>query len=132
MIRYPGGNFSSVYHWEDGIGSKDLRPTRHDTAWQAEESNQVGTDEFLAFCAQMEIEPFFVVNDGSGSPEEAARWVEYCNGSLETDQGKRRALYGHVEPYGVKYWGIGTKFGDVANWKTSAKNIRDVLQIITA
>ncbi len=109
MIRYPGGNFASSYHWEDGIGPKDSRPCRHDTAWQAEESNQVGTDEFLDFCAQTTIEPFIVVNDGSGTPEEAARWVEYCNGDIETEQGKRRAANGHPQPYKVKYWGVGNE-----------------------
>lgn len=109
MIRYPGGNFASGYHWEDGIGPRALRPARHDAAWQAEESNQVGTDEFLTYCEEFGIEPFIVVNDGSGTAEEAARWVEYCNGSVETEQGKRRAANGHAKPYAVKYWGVGNE-----------------------
>jgi alpha-N-arabinofuranosidase len=110
MIRYPGGNFASGYHWEDGIDSRDNRPIRHDAAWQAEETNQVGTDEFLTFCEQMDIEPYLVVNDGSGTPEEAARWVAYCNNSpKETEQGHRRALNGHEQPYNVKYWGVGNE-----------------------
>lgn len=109
MIRYPGGNFASGYHWEDGIGPKHLRPARHDAAWQAEETNRVGTDEFLTFCEEFKIEPYMVVNDGSGTAEEAARWVEYCNGSSDTEQGKRRAANGHEKPYSVKYWGIGNE-----------------------
>jgi alpha-N-arabinofuranosidase len=109
IIRYPGGNFASGYHWEDGIGPKSERPTRHDAAWQAEEINQVGTDEFLAFCELIGTEPVFCVNDGSGSPEEAARWVAYCNDPATTEQGKRRAANGHPEPYNVKYWGIGNE-----------------------
>lgn len=109
MIRYPGGNFASGYHWEDGIGPKSTRPTRHDAAWQAEEINQVGTDEFLAFCETIGTEPVFCVNDGSGTPEEAARWVAYCNDPVTTEQGKRRAANGHPEPYHVKYWGIGNE-----------------------
>ena len=109
MIRYPGGNFASGYHWEDGIGPKSARPTRHDAAWQAEEINQVGTDEFLAFCETIGTEPVFCVNDGSGTPEEAARWVAYCNDPATTEQGKRRAENGHAEPYNVKYWGIGNE-----------------------
>lgn len=122
MIRYPGGNFASGYHWEDGIGSKNLRPARHDAAWQAEESNRVGTDEFLTYCEQYKIVPYMVVNDGSGTAEEAARWVEYCNGSLETEQGKRRAANGHKEPYGVKYWGVGNEvWGPWQIGTTSAK-----------
>ena len=109
LIRYPGGNFASGYHWEDGIGPVDKRPARHDAAWQAEESNKVGTDEFLAFCELIGTEPLLVVNDGSGSAEEAARWVAYCNDPVDTEQGARRAANGHPAPYNVKYWGIGNE-----------------------
>ena len=109
MIRYPGGNFASGYHWEDGIGPVEQRPARHDAAWQAEESNHVGTDEFLRFCEEIGAEPVLVVNDGSGSPDEAARWVAYCNSAVNTEQGARRAENGHPEPYNVKYWGIGNE-----------------------
>jgi len=109
IIRYPGGNFASGYHWEDGIGPRESRPSRHDAAWQAEESNQVGTDEFLAFCHEIGTEPLLVVNDGSGTPEEAARWVEYCNGMVDTPMGALRAKNGHPEPYHVRYWGVGNE-----------------------
>lgn len=108
LLRYPGGNFASGYHWEDGIGPKELRPTRFDAAWSAPESNQVGTDEYLALTRQLGIEPFLVVNDGSGTPEEAARWVEYCN-SATGPQAARRAANGHPDPYNVKIWGIGNE-----------------------
>ncbi|MBI9044678.1 MAG: hypothetical protein JEZ06_09345 [Anaerolineaceae bacterium] len=109
MMRYPGGNFASGYHWEDGIGPKPERPERHDDAWNSWDSNQVGTDEFMAFCEKVEAEPFIVVNDGSGTPEEAARWVAYCNQPADTEQGSRRAENGHPEPYGVKIWGVGNE-----------------------
>ncbi len=109
MIRYPGGNFASGYHWEDGIGPVDKRPARHDAAWQAEESNKVGTDEFLAFCELIGTEPVLVVNDGSGTAEEAARWVAYCNNSADSEQGARRAANGHPAPYNIKYWGVGNE-----------------------
>jgi alpha-N-arabinofuranosidase len=109
MIRYPGGNFASGYHWEDGIGPKEKRPARHDAAWQAEDSNLIGTDEFLAFCEEMDIEPYLVVNDGSGTPEEAARWVAYCNSAADSEQGERRTANGHEEAYAVKYWGVGNE-----------------------
>lgn len=109
VTRYPGGNFASGYHWEDGIGPVAQRPARYDAAWQATESNRVGTDEFMAFCAAVGTAPFLVVNDGSGTPEEAARWVAYCNEPPTTEQGRRRAANGHPEPYGVKLWGIGNE-----------------------
>jgi alpha-N-arabinofuranosidase len=112
LIRYPGGNFASCYHWEDGIGPIERRPTRHDAAWQAEESNHVGTDEFLRFCEEIGAEPVLVVNDGTGSPDEAARWVAYCNNPVDTEQGARRASNGHPEPHNVKYWVIGNEVWD--------------------
>ena len=107
LVRYPGGNFASGYHWEDGIGPRPERPRRYDAAWQSWESNQVGTDEFLSFCQQVGAEPFLVVNDGSGTPEEAARWVAYCNQPAEGEQGLRRAANGHPEPWGREDVGGG-------------------------
>lgn len=109
VIRYPGGNFASGYHWEDGIGPRHLRPQRFDEAWKSAETNAVGTDEFLAFCAAVGADPFLVVNDGSGTPEEAARWVAYCNDPPATVMGGLRAAHGHAEPYGVRLWGIGNE-----------------------
>lgn len=109
VVRYPGGNFASAYHWEDGIGPRTQRPRRFDPAWKTEESNQVGTDEFMAFCERTDAEPYLCVNDATGTPEEAACWVAYCNESLEGEQGRRRAANGHPAPYGVKLWGVGNE-----------------------
>lgn len=72
FIRYPGGNFVSGYHWKDGIGPKDKRIRKYDLAWEQEESNQVGIDEFCTLCRQLNIEPMLVVNLGTGTIEEAA------------------------------------------------------------
>ncbi len=109
IIRWPGGCFADTYHWKDGIGPRDQRPTRPNLAWGGTESNQFGTDEFIKFCREVGAEPCITVNVGSGTPEEAAQWVEYCNGDNSTTYGKRRAEYGHPEPYNVKYWGIGNE-----------------------
>ena len=117
VIRYPGGNFASGYHWEDGIGPREQRPPRFDQAWNAWESNQVGTDEFLDFCAQVGAAPNLVVNDGSGTPVEAARWVAYCNEPADGEQGRRRTANGHAAPYDVRLWGVGNEVvGAVADW----------------
>ena len=109
LIRYPGGNFASGYHWEDGIGLRGQRPRRFDKAWNAWESNQVGTDEYLDFCSRVGAEPLLVVNDGSGTPVEAAGWVAYCNEPAEGQQGQRRAENGHPQPYRVRLWGVGNE-----------------------
>lgn len=109
ILRWPGGNFASTYHWEDGIGPFEQRPTRPNFAWGGVEPNLFGTDEFIEFCRAVGCEPMICINAGSGSPAEAARWVEYCNGNTETPMGKLRAAHGYLEPHGVKHWEIGNE-----------------------
>ncbi len=109
LIRYPGGNFASQYHWKDGIGSIENRPIRLNRAWNIAEYNHVGTDEFMKFCSLVGAEPLICVNAGDGAPEEAAEWVEYCNGDLNTTYGRLRAENGHPKPYNVQYWEIGNE-----------------------
>jgi len=109
ILRYPGGNFASGYRWKDGIGPVDRRPTKRNPAWHVAEYNHVGTDEFMAFCRAVGCEALICVNAGDGTPREAAEWVEYCNGSTDTEYGALRAANGHVEPYNVRYWEIGNE-----------------------
>jgi alpha-N-arabinofuranosidase len=109
VMRYPGGNFASGYHWEDGIGLRDKRPLRTERAWDSKEPNQVGTDEFVSLCRRMGWQPMLTVNLGSGTAEEARNWVEYCNGHTGTRYGDLRAANGHPEPYGVKLWCLGNE-----------------------
>ena len=113
IMRFPGGCFADCYHWEDGIGPRDRRPTRVNLHWKGNEENNFGTDEYLRFCRNTGCEPLLCVNFGSGTPMEAADWVEYCNGSIMTPYGGLRAGNGHPEPYAVQYWQIGNEvFGD--------------------
>src|SRR6266849_10363878 len=79
IIRYPGGNFVSGYNWLDGIGPKEKRPQVLDKAWNSMNSNAFGTDEFLTWCRAAGTEPLLAVNLGTGTPEQAAALVEYCN-----------------------------------------------------
>ena len=109
ICRYPGGNFVSGYHWQDGIGPRDRRPPRFDRAWHAWEWNDVGIDEFMVLTELIGWAPYICVNCGEGQSDEAAAWVEYCNGGPETRWGKVRAANGHREPYGIKVWGIGNE-----------------------
>lgn len=115
FLRWPGGNFVSGYHWMDGIGDRDRRPTYLDPAWNLLESNDVGTDEFMDLCELIGSEPVLTVNMGNGTADEAAAWVEYCNGDASTEYGARRAANGHPEPYNVRVWFVGNEqFG---NWQ---------------
>ncbi|MDU0200691.1 alpha-L-arabinofuranosidase C-terminal domain-containing protein [Paenibacillus sp. GCM10012304] len=108
MMRL-AGNYISAYHWQQAIGPVYERPAVINEAWGGWTNKYFGTDEFIAFCQELKVEPLICVNDGSGTPEEAAEWIEYCNGSVDTPMGKLRAANGHPEPYGVKYWEIGNE-----------------------
>src|SRR5437016_473375 len=67
LLRWPGGNFVSGYHWLDGVGPKDARPRRSELAWYAEESNRFGTNEFIAYCRDGHAEPHRVTYWGLGN-----------------------------------------------------------------
>lgn len=108
-MRYPGGNFVSGYRWEDGIGPSDQRPRRRELAWQSIETNQFGTDEFLQFCREIGTAPMLAVNLGTGSIQDAANLVEYCNAPTGSNYADMRAANGHTDPYGVKYWCLGNE-----------------------
>jgi alpha-N-arabinofuranosidase len=114
VLRWPGGNFVSNYHWADGIGPKPERPRRPELAWGGEEPNRFGTDEFLAYCTELgqepgSVAPYFALNMGSGTLEEALAWVEYCNSARDTAWAARRRSNGRDEPYGVRYWALGNE-----------------------
>lgn len=108
-VRWPGGNFASHYHWRDGIGPVELRPTRPNFSWGGIEQNTIGTEEFLTFCRLIGAEPHLTVNSGTGHAQEAAAWVEYCNGSVDTPMGALRAAGGHPEPHDVAVWEVGNE-----------------------
>jgi alpha-N-arabinofuranosidase len=109
VLRWPGGNFVSNYHWEDGIGPKDSRPARSDLAWGGVEPNRFGTDEFMAYCAALGTEPYICLNMGTGTLKEALAWIEYCNSERATYWAERRRMNGRNEPYGVTWWALGNE-----------------------
>ena len=119
LIRYPGGNFLSGYRWEDGIGPKADRPVRLDLAWQAIEPNQFGTDEFMDFCQKAGTAPMMGVNLGTGTPQDAANLVEYCNFPGGTHYSDLRRKKGHDAPYGIKTWCLGNEMD--GPWQICAK-----------
>ncbi len=112
FMRWPGGNVAQDYHWQWGIGPRDLRPTWVNKSWSnAPEPDDLGTDEYLALCTRLHIEPSITVNVGGAgaTPEEAANWVEYVNGPATSRYGAMRAANGHPAPYGVKQWELGNE-----------------------
>lgn len=123
ITRYPGGNFVSNYHWLDGIGPKDQRPTRMELAWARLESNRFGTDEFIQYAREMGTEPYLSVNMGTGTIEEAQQWVEYCNVSEGPYYAELRKKNGYTDPYHVKYWSLGNEMDGF--WQMGHLNAED-------
>lgn len=109
IVRYPGGNFVSGYHWLDGVGPKDQRPTVLDRAWNTLDTNQFGTNEFMEWCKLVNTEPLLGFNLGTGTPEMAAALVEYCNVEKGTEWSELRRKHGYPQPYDVKYWCLGNE-----------------------
>jgi alpha-N-arabinofuranosidase len=109
IIRYPGGNFVSGYNWLEGVGPKQNRPRTLDKAWDTIESNQFGTNEFLDWCKAVGTQPLMGLNLGTGTPEEAAALVEYCNIEKGTKWSDLRRQHGVANPWDVKHWCLGNE-----------------------
>ena len=109
IIRYPGGNFVSGYNWLDGVGPKQDRPRVLDKAWNSINTNQFGTDEFMMWCKAVGTQPLMGLNLGTGTPEQAAALVEYCNVAKGTRWSELRRKNGIAEPYKVKHWCLGNE-----------------------
>ncbi len=120
IVRYPGGNFVSGYDWEDGVGPRAQRPTRLDLAWRSVETNEVGTDEFLAWARLAGLEAMLAVNLGTRGVDAARSLVEYVNAPVGSRYADWRAANGHPEPYGVPVWCLGNEMD--GPWQLGAKD----------
>lgn len=117
LLRWPGGNFAGDYRWKDGLlpvhqrgGLKGFydQTLRYTNDY---DTHEIGIDDFVALCRKLGAAPFITINISLETPQDAADWVEYCNGSVKTHWGKVRARRGHPEPYNVKYWSLGNEAG---------------------
>jgi alpha-L-arabinofuranosidase len=109
IMRYPGGNFVSGYHWLDGVGPKNQRPTVLERAWNSLETNQFGTNEFIDWCKAIGTEPLLASNFGTGTAEMAVAYVEYCNVEKGTKWSDLRRSHGYEAPHNVRYWCLGNE-----------------------
>lgn len=123
ILRWPGGNFSSNYHWRDGIGPRDQRPPRLEMAWGTVESNRFGTHEFLTYAEMLGTQPYICANLGTGTWTEAQQWVEYCNSAEDTAMTRLRKQNGRAEPWKVKYWGLGNEMD--GPWQMGHRSAED-------
>ncbi len=106
LVRF-GGNFTSGYHWRDGVGSREKRVNMLNIAWGIPEYNTFGTGEFLHFCDLIGAAPQIALNLGSGTPQEAADWVRYVDE--------------HWHQHGGLFWELGNElWGDWnVGWPTT-------------
>jgi alpha-N-arabinofuranosidase len=112
-VRWPGGCFADEYHWRKGIGPSSQRAVTLNSNWGGvTEPNTFGTHEFMDFLNQIGAEAYISVNVGSGTPQEAAEWLEYMTTAQATTLGKERAANGHPDSYRIPYLGIGNESWD--------------------
>lgn len=109
VLRWPGGCFADDYHWTDGIGPRQDRPTQVNWSWGGTvEDNSFGTHEFFNFCEMLGIEPYLSLNVGSGTVSEAAKWIEYITAN-DGPMAELRKKNGREKPWKLKYTGIGNE-----------------------
>src|SRR5436190_11356690 len=110
-VRWPGGCFADEYHWRNGISAK--REVTLNPNWGGvTEPNTFGTHEFMDFIDQIGSEAYLSVNVGSGTPHEAAEWLEYMTAAPPDTLAKERAANGHPASYKVGSLGIGNESWD--------------------
>lgn len=109
-LRWPGGCFADTYHWKDGIGPQENRPTIVNTWWGGvTENNSFGTHDFLNLCEVLGAEPYLAGNVGSGQVQELADWVQSTNFKGTSPMSDLRRENGREEPWTVKFWGVGNE-----------------------
>lgn len=109
-LRWPGGCFADEYHWRDGIGPRNQRPSMINTNWgNVMEDNSFGTHEFLELCELLQCEPYVSANVGSGTVEEMSKWVEYLNFDGLSPLTTQRKQNGREQPWNVSFWGVGNE-----------------------
>ncbi|MCU4975260.1 alpha-L-arabinofuranosidase [Halobacteria archaeon AArc-m2/3/4] len=152
LLKWPGGNVTSTYKWEDAVGPIEERPIRPNVVWDGLDPNLMGTAEYVEFCEFTDVEPTITVGvtvppeDGGRdlqppepiTPEDAANWVEYCNGDTDTEYGALRADHGYEEPFDVEVWEVGNEvwggwqFGGTDDAEAFARRANEFVDAMTA
>ena len=123
IVRYPGGNFVSGYHWEDSVGPKDKRPAKPDLAWGVIETNEFGLNEFADWSKKAGSDIMMAVNLGTRGPEDAKNVLEYCNFKGGTYYSDLRKSHGYKDPHNIKLWCLGNEMD--GPWQLGHKSAED-------
>ena len=117
ILRYGGSMINHPeYRWKRMIGPRALRPPVAGT-WYPYSSNGWGIFDFLDLCGALGIPGIPAVNMGE-TPQDMADFVEYANGPVDSEWGRKRAADGHPEPYRLKHVELGNEEAiDDAYWE---------------
>lgn len=109
-LRWPGGCFADTYHWKDGVGPKDERPSMVNKWWGGVvEDNSFGTHDFLNLCEVLGAEPYLAANVGSSTVQEFTEYIQYVTRESGVPMADYRIENGRVEPWDVMFWGVGNE-----------------------
>ena len=110
VIRWPGGCFADDYNWRDGIGPRATRPVRVNKLWGGvEESNAVGTHEFMALAELIGARTYVSSNVGSDSARATAQWLEYMTSATGSSLARERRANGRDLPFKLDFIGVGNE-----------------------
>lgn len=129
VVRYPGGNFVSGYHWEDGVGPQADRPSKLDLAWTVIESNQFGLNEFMDWTKKANSSAMMAVNLGTRGVEDAKNIVEYCNIDSGSYYSDLRRKHGYELPHDIKLWCLGNEMD--GPWQMGHKTAEEYGRLAT-
>jgi alpha-N-arabinofuranosidase len=110
-VRWPGGCFADEYHWRKAIGP-DRTLTLNPNWGGVTEPNTFGTHEFMDFLEQIGSQAYLSINVGSGTPQEAAEWLEYMTTAKPTALAEERVANGRPDAWEVPFLGIGNESWD--------------------
>jgi alpha-L-arabinofuranosidase len=139
FIQFPGGctaesaNMDTCWNWKNSIGPLEQRAGSTRNRWGYKNDLYFGLDEYLQLCEDLCAEPVYTTSAGISERPDDKEWfavcpidkmqpiisdildlLEYCNGSVSSVWGARRAANGHPKPYNLKFIEIGNENG----WKT--------------
>jgi alpha-N-arabinofuranosidase len=108
LVRWPGGCFADTYHWRDGVGPQDKRPSNV-KGGKVDAINAVGTHEFFDLIDMLGADAYVNGNVGTGTVQEMSDWVEYMTADGGSRLARLRAQNGHAKPFKIAYFGIGNE-----------------------
>ncbi len=151
FIRFPGGclahgyGLANIYHWKDTVGPRHRRVHARNI-WAYHQTRQIGYTEYFELCEATGATAVPIVAAGvccqnspggqhalpesemDGYIRDVLDLVEFANGGTDTPWGAKRAEYGHPEPYGLRYLGVGNEDEITDDFRDRYARIEDALR----